>query len=129
MIELEPPRCPIQGVGGPWMWFTSRVSQPGISNWLPEKLFRLMEPNPDNGAKFFPTKEEAMAAYEKAVAELGLGKFHRGQRVVKAGGDYTFRGVVVAVFEKLSGKVRYVVEHADGMLHIFSESQLAEDSP
>lgn len=125
VIELELPREP-KGRDGSWMWFTSQVSQPRHSNWLPEKLFRLIEPNQLWNGKFFPTKEKAVAAYEKAVAELGLGKFRRGQTVVKSGGDYTFRGVVVAVFEKLSGKVRYVVEHADGMLHIFNEGQLTE---
>ena len=68
----------------------------------------------------------AVPAYEVAVAERGPGKFRRGQQVVKDGGDYTFRGVVVAAFAKQSGKVRYVVENADGILHIFSEAQLKE---
>jgi len=45
-------------------------------------------------------------------------------KVRKIGGDYTFEGVVVAVFEKLSGKVRVVVEDDRGVLHIFSERQL-----
>lgn len=125
MIELELPREP-KGRDGRWMWFTSKVSCLGTANWLPEKLFRLIEPNPEWTGKFFDTREAAVAAYEAAVAELGLGKFRRGQQVVKDGGDYTFRGVVVAVFTKQSGKVRYVVENADGILHIFSEAQLKE---
>jgi hypothetical protein len=128
VIELELPREP-KGRDGCWLWFTSKASSPGYSNYLPEKLFRLIEPNPEWNGKTFATREGAMAAYEAAVRELGLGKFRRGQKVVKGGGDYTFRGVVVAAFEKLSGKVRYVVENADGVLHIFSESQLAEDGP
>ncbi len=129
-IELQLPRMPTCGAGsGNWLWFTSAVPQWGLSSFLPEKLFRLIEPNAANNGKPFGTKEEAVAAYDRAVAELGLGKFHRGQEVVKSGGDYTFRGVVVAAFEKLSGKVRYVVENRDGILHIFSESQLTEAGP
>jgi putative ribosome biogenesis GTPase RsgA len=50
--------------------------------------------------------------------------FAVGDRVEKTGGDYTFRGYVVAVFVKRSGAVRLVVENADGLLFIFSEAQL-----
>lgn len=49
-----------------------------------------------------------------------------GDNVEKATGDYKFSGVVVAVFKKLSGKVRVVVENQDGILHIFSESNLVK---
>jgi len=45
-------------------------------------------------------------------------------RVIKDGGDYTFRGQVVAIFQKKSGAVRYVVENDDGILHIFSAANL-----
>lgn len=45
-------------------------------------------------------------------------------KVIKTGGDYTFDGTVVAVFQKLSGKTRVVVENEAGILHIFSESNL-----
>jgi len=45
-------------------------------------------------------------------------------RVIKDGGDYTFRGQVVAIFQKRSGAVRYVVENDDGILHIFSAANL-----
>ena len=47
-----------------------------------------------------------------------------GDRVTKITGDYRFTGVVVAVFAKLSGATRYVVENEDGVLHIFSEKNL-----
>ena len=47
-----------------------------------------------------------------------------GDKVVKTAGDYRFEGIVVAVFTKLSGAIRVVVENGDGILHIFSESQL-----
>jgi hypothetical protein len=43
-----------------------------------------------------------------------------GRRVIKTGGDYRFSGVVVAVFTKKSGVIRYVVENDEGILHIFS---------
>lgn len=45
-------------------------------------------------------------------------------RVTKLGGDYTFRGVVVAVFYKRSGILRYVVENDEGILHIYSRTNL-----
>ncbi len=48
----------------------------------------------------------------------------RGDKVEKVGGDYTFVGIVVSVFNKLSGKVRVVVEDDRGILHIFSEANL-----
>jgi hypothetical protein len=51
--------------------------------------------------------------------------FNVGDRVAKTGGDYRFAGVVVAAFTKLSGQRHYVVENADGVLHIFSGAQLA----
>lgn len=50
--------------------------------------------------------------------------FSEGDKVIKTVGDYAFDGVVLAVFQKRSGKWRYVVENADGILHIFSGRQL-----
>jgi hypothetical protein len=51
-------------------------------------------------------------------------KFKVGDQVYKPNG-YKFPGVVVSVFETTSGAVRIVAEMTDnGMLHIFSESQL-----
>ena len=50
--------------------------------------------------------------------------FDIGDYVSKLRGDYSFDGVVVAVFNKLSGARRYVVENRDGVLHIFSGSNL-----
>lgn len=47
-----------------------------------------------------------------------------GDMVIKEGGDYKFKGTIVAKFKKTSGKVRYVVENLDGILHIFSETNL-----
>ena len=49
-----------------------------------------------------------------------------GDKVTKIKGDYKFEGTVVSVFEKLSGKVRLVIENQDGILHIFSESNLKQ---
>ena len=44
--------------------------------------------------------------------------------VEKVGGDYTFVGVVVADFKKLSGLRRFAVEDDRGVLHIYSEKNL-----
>jgi hypothetical protein len=58
-------------------------------------------------------------ALESDEPRFGVGDF-----VKKTGGDYTFDGVVVAVFEKRSKAVRYVVENGEGILHIYSEKNL-----
>jgi hypothetical protein len=51
-------------------------------------------------------------------------KFKVGDKVYKPKG-YKFPGIVVSVFETTTREVRVVVELEDnGMLHIFSESQL-----
>lgn len=50
--------------------------------------------------------------------------FQVGDRVRKDEGDYTFEGVVRAVFTKRSGVIRYVVEDDRGLLFIFNSSQL-----
>jgi hypothetical protein len=53
-----------------------------------------------------------------------VNKFHVGDRVRKLKG-YKFIGIVVAVFAKLDGSTRYVVEmDGTGMLHIYSERDL-----
>lgn len=44
--------------------------------------------------------------------------FDVGDKVAKVGGDYRFDGVVVAVFRKLSGLSRIVVEDDRGTLFI-----------
>ena len=50
--------------------------------------------------------------------------FQVGDYVTKVVGDYYFQGFVVAAFMKRSGKLRYVVENDDCILHIFSGKQL-----
>lgn len=55
-------------------------------------------------------------------------KFKVNDKVEKVGGDYTFVGVVVAAFVKLSGVDRYVVEDDRGILHVYSEKTLKESS-
>jgi hypothetical protein len=53
-----------------------------------------------------------------------MGKFKIGDKVCKPKG-YAFDGIVVAVFNNTNGDVRIVAElEGNGMLHIFSESQL-----
>ena len=51
-------------------------------------------------------------------------QFKVGDKVEKIGGDYTFVGYVVAVFAKLSGAIRFVVEDDRGVLHVYSEKIL-----
>jgi len=51
-------------------------------------------------------------------------QFKVGDKVEKVGGDYTFVGQVVAVFAKLSGAIRLVVEDDRGVLHVYSEKIL-----
>lgn len=53
-----------------------------------------------------------------------MNKYGVGDMVEKIGGDYTFEGMVVAVFQKKSGLVRYVVEDDRGVLHIYSSKNL-----
>lgn len=42
----------------------------------------------------------------------------------REGADATFNGWVVGYAAKLDGRVRYVCENADGILHIFSDKQI-----
>jgi len=51
-------------------------------------------------------------------------KFKIKERVEKITGDYKFEGYVVAVFQKLNGTWRLVVENPAGILHIYSENNL-----
>lgn len=48
----------------------------------------------------------------------------KGQEIRKVGGDYTFEGVVVSVFQKKSGQTRLVVEDDRGVLHIFNPNNV-----
>lgn len=50
--------------------------------------------------------------------------FEIGNKVLKYTGDYQLEGIVVAVFSTTKGKLRYVVEHFPGFLHIYSEQNL-----
>ena len=47
-----------------------------------------------------------------------------GDKVEKISGDYTFVGIIVAKFSKLSGAIRFVVEDDRGVLHVYSEKIL-----
>lgn len=51
-------------------------------------------------------------------------KYQIGQRFEKVGGDYRFKGVIVAAFVKTTGLVRYVGENEDGLLFIFNEGAI-----
>lgn len=54
-----------------------------------------------------------------------MGTLKVGDVVSKVGGDYKFDGTIVAMFTKLSGAVRFVVEDDRGVLHIYSEKNLS----
>jgi len=72
--------------------------------------------------------DELKREEDQRRAACGMARMARlltGDKVQKVGGDYTFVGVVVSVFWKRSGHVRYVVEDDRGILHIFSEKNLA----
>lgn len=51
-------------------------------------------------------------------------KFKEGDKVKKVGGDYSFEGIVVAAFFKLTGRDRYVVEDDRGILHVYGPNNL-----
>lgn len=56
--------------------------------------------------------------------------FAMGDRVVKDAGDYVFEGVIISVFHKRSGAVRFVVEDDRGLCFIFNAAQLRRvDTP
>lgn len=55
---------------------------------------------------------------------LGQQQFYdNGTEVVKNKG-YAFHGWIVSGFWTIAGKIRYVVDNGDGMLHIFNGDQL-----
>ena len=73
--------------------------------------------------------KQAMTNLELAIKNFARvpqidSKYKAGDVVIKSGGDYSFTGVVICAFTKLSGQVRYCVENAEGIVHIFSEKQL-----
>lgn len=51
-------------------------------------------------------------------------RFAVGDIVEKFTGDYQLTGEVRAVLTTKAGKLRYVVEHSPGFLHIYAESNL-----
>lgn len=65
-------------------------------------------------------------------------EFELYDEVIKDTGDYIFRGVVIAVMEKVlfdndgyflrqTGNYRYAVQNRDGLIHIFNGKQLRKD--
>lgn len=53
-----------------------------------------------------------------------MGEFHVGDQVEKYTGDYQLPGEVRAVFTTRAGRVRIVVEHYPGFLHIYGPHNL-----
>lgn len=52
-------------------------------------------------------------------------KYKVGTHFEKVGGDYRFKGVIVASFTKQNGMIRYVGENSDGLLFIFNEGAIS----
>lgn len=52
------------------------------------------------------------------------GEVKIGDLVEKYTGDYQLKGEVRAIFLTKAGKIRYVVEHEPGFLHIYSGANL-----
>lgn len=51
-------------------------------------------------------------------------RYEVGDKVLKYTGDYKLVGEVRAFFLTKAGKLRYVVEHEPGFLHIYSPANL-----
>jgi hypothetical protein len=49
-----------------------------------------------------------------------------GDRVEKIGTFYIFQGIIVSVFNNLSGEKKFVVEDDQGVLHIYSAKNLTK---
>lgn len=75
------------------------------------------EPDYSAGMIIDPQQAAVMAAAQTR-------EFVRGDKVGKVGGDYTFDGIVVSSFLKLSGQRRYAVEDDRGVVHIYSAKNL-----
>lgn len=70
---------------------------------------------------------DAMATGKVAaniVMQMEVGRYHVGDQVEKFTGDYQLNGEVRAVLTTKAGKLRYVVEHDPGFLHIYSDANL-----
>jgi hypothetical protein len=50
--------------------------------------------------------------------------FNIGDKVEKYTGDYHLEGIIVAKFYTTSNKLRFVIEHIPGFLHIYSENNI-----
>lgn len=50
--------------------------------------------------------------------------FNIGDKVLKYTGDYQLEGEIRSIFSTKSGKIRYVVEHKPGFLHIYSDTNI-----
>ena len=81
---------------------------------------------------FFKENPEQESFYYNGILfhrnDFPPSKFQIGDKIFKPKG-YKFPGTVVSVFKNLAGETRVVAELEDnGMLHIFSESQLEKNT-
>lgn len=71
------------------------------------------------------TKTRLLAVFTNHVRPFRVGDY-----VEKSGGDYTFEGWILSIFQKRSGVWRCNVEDLRGVVHIFNLKQLAKkDAP
>lgn len=61
------------------------------------------------------------------MTDAELSELDLGQKVVKVTGDYQASGLLISKFWTSLGKLRAVVEHDNGMLHIYSAVNLIVD--
>lgn len=80
----------------------------------------------DRAVEDYRKRQSAKVPVPPVPAREGFGV---GDKVSKVGGDYRFDGVIVSVFSKVGGQVRFVVEDDRGILHIYSEKNLQRQIP
>lgn len=76
-----------------------------------------------------PAHAPETSAPPSPPSSTDVGSWKVGDAVRKVGGDYRFDGIVRAAFTKGSGLPRYVVEDDRGVLHIYSDTNLATRFP
>jgi len=77
-----------------------------------------------NNLKTIRSKRTCVQEKNKSVKPKEF-TFPIGTKVKKITGDYTFSGIVIGTFTKLSGLQRYAVEDDRGVIHIYTAKNLA----
>jgi len=96
---------------------------PEVRHRYESALADLMAAMASNG-RFEPGGRYGLMMVSGSSSAGAVGRYCKGDEVEKIGGDYTFVGHIVSVFEKRSDETRYVVEDDRGVLHIYSAKNL-----